>query len=117
MKTLLVGLNPDGIVGMAPYYLKSYYVGKFDSSQSSNIAITGYDVNTECDIAVDAITRQAPDLLAFSCYVWNMEQVLSICDTLRKQLPHMLILLCGPEVSPRAKSLLENHSCIDIVAV
>jgi hypothetical protein len=117
MKTQLVGLNPDGIVGMAPYYLKSYYMGKVDPVNGRDVLITGYDVNHECKLATNDICNQAPDVLAFSCYVWNMEQVLDICAKVRRHLPKTTILLGGPEASPRAMELLPKHSSVDIIAV
>ena len=117
MKTQLVGLNPDGIVGMALYYLKSYYMGKVDPVNSRDILISGYDVYRECELATNEICNYAPDLLAFSCYVWNMEEVLAICSNERKHLPGTTILLGGPEASARAVELLKKNSSIDIVGV
>ncbi len=117
MKTLLVGLNPDGIVGMAPYYLKSYFAGKSVDPMGSDIVIKGYDVDRQLALATEDICREAPDILGFSCYVWNMEQVLDICSLIRTRLPDTEIVLGGPEVSPRAQELMRKHDSIDIVAV
>ncbi len=117
MKTLLVGLNPYGIVGMAPYYLKSYYAGKVNPANGNNVSIVGYDVDSQQLHAAEDICREAPDVLGFSCYVWNIEQVLEICASIHNRLPETRIVLGGPEVSPRARELMRKNDAIDLIAV
>jgi uncharacterized Fe-S cluster-containing radical SAM superfamily protein len=117
MNTLLIGLNPGGIVGMAPYFLKSWYAGRMDERDARNIRITGYDVGCDRQRATDDVLRVAPDVLGFSCYVWNVEEVLRICADVRAELPHTRIVLGGPEASPRALELMHKHSAVDAVAV
>lgn len=117
MKTFLVGLNPWGIVGMAPYYLKSYYAGRIDAEGARDITIAGYDVDCELQSATAEIIDAAPDVLGFSCYVWNVEQILDICSTVRHELRHTKIILGGPEASPRAVELMTKNTALDIIAV
>jgi len=117
MKSLLVGLNPWGIVGMAPYYLKSYYAGCVDADDARNISIAGYDVDCDLQRATGEIIEAGPDVLGFSCYVWNVEQILDICSSVRAELPHTRIFLGGPEASPRAVELLTKNDAVDLVAV
>ncbi|MEZ5046305.1 MAG: DUF4080 domain-containing protein [Chitinophagaceae bacterium] len=38
-------------------------------------------------------------LVAFSCYIWNIEQTLQVCEAIKKINPTCKILLGGPEVS------------------
>jgi len=117
MKTMLVGLNPGGIVGMAPYYLKSYYAGRVDAEAARNITIVGYDVGCDHLLAQREIVHAAPDVLGFSCYVWNVEQILELCADIRRDLPHAKIVLGGPEASPRATELMTKYPMLDVVAV
>src|SRR5688500_4839076 len=117
MKTMLVGINPWGVVGMAPYYLKSYYAGRVDADDARNILIEGYDVDTDQLRATDDIIAAAPDLVGFSCYVWNVEQILDICAAIRPALPHTKIILGGPEASPRALELMNKNAALDVIAV
>ena len=109
MKTMLVGLNPWGIVGMAPYYLKSYYAGRVDADVARNISIAGFDVECDQQRATGEIIDAAPDVLGFSCYVWNIEQILRICSDIRAELPYTKIILGGPEASPRAVELMKSR--------
>jgi radical SAM superfamily enzyme YgiQ (UPF0313 family) len=117
MKTVLVGLNPGGIVGMAPFYLKSWYAGRVDAENARGVDIVGYDVGCDRRRATDDLLRAAPDAVGFSCYVWNVEEVLQICADLRPQLTHTRIVLGGPEVSARAAEVLYAHPAVDAVAV
>jgi radical SAM superfamily enzyme YgiQ (UPF0313 family) len=117
MKTTLVGLNPSGIVGMAPYYLKSYYAGRMDAEDARNINIVGYDVAADLQRPIREILAAPPEVLGFSCYVWNMEEILAVCEAIRPELPATRIVLGGPEASPRAVELMRKHDAIDAVVV
>ena len=39
------------------------------------------------------------DLIAFSCYIWNISQTLVVCEKIKERNPNCKILLGGPEVS------------------
>ncbi|GJM20745.1 MAG: hypothetical protein DHS20C15_06600 [Planctomycetota bacterium] len=58
-----------------------------------------------------------PDLVGLTCYVWNTHDVLRICECIKAQSPGTRILLGGPEVSYKYRSLLEAHHAIDWIAV
>ncbi len=49
-------------------------------------------------ILEDLVGEQA-DIYGFSCYIWNIESILSLSNSLHKILPHAKIVLGGPEVS------------------
>ena len=46
-----------------------------------------------------ALAAQNADLYGFSCYIWNVEQMLSLAESLKAIRPDCRILLGGPEVS------------------
>lgn len=117
MRTMLVGLNPSGIVGMAPYYLKSYYAGRVDAVGAQKVSVRGYDVACDQQRATDEIIDAAPDVLGFSCYVWNIDPVLEICSAVRAERPRTKIILGGPEVSARAVELMHKSAALDVIAV
>lgn len=54
------------------------------------------------------------DVVAFSCYIWNISQTLEVCRRIKKQKPGVQILLGGPEVSYDFEALLKNHE-IDFI--
>ena len=56
------------------------------------------------------------DIVAFSCYIWNIEQTLLVAQHLKKLNPHIKILLGGPEVSYEWESIIVRDE-IDYVIV
>ncbi len=61
------------------------------------------------------IYRIRPAVLCFSCYIWNIRQVLEICYDYKQLDPDCLIILGGPEVSYDTESFLDKHDAIDII--
>lgn len=64
----------------------------------------------------DEIARHcaAFDIVAFSCYIWNITPTLEVCARIKSVNPNTKILLGGPEVSYGWKDVIENN-CIDYI--
>lgn len=58
---------------------------------------------------------EGADLIAFSCYIWNIEQTLRIVSDLKKISPHTRVVLGGPEVSFGIFDLMHDNPAIDFV--
>ena len=91
MKKLLVSCASKYIhSALAVWYLKA--------------ACPSYDV-FECTINEDInkvfnrIMSEKPDILGFSCYIWNISYVKQLTAMLRTALPDVIIIYGGPEVS------------------
>ncbi|EFO79629.1 radical SAM domain-containing protein [Oscillochloris trichoides DG-6] len=65
---------------------------------------------------VAAIVAHAPDLLAFSLYTWNSERSLAIAERVKEHLPHVLVLVGGPEVQ-RDNPWILHHPAVDLAVV
>lgn len=50
------------------------------------------------------------DLVAFSCYIWNITQTLELCALIKNLNPSCAILLGGPEVSYEWQDVIANTS-------
>lgn len=48
---------------------------------------------------LEHLWREQADVYGFSCYIWNLEEMLNVARSLKKLLPHTRIVLGGPEVS------------------
>ncbi|MCC2685798.1 MAG: hypothetical protein K0R75_2697, partial [Paenibacillaceae bacterium] len=48
---------------------------------------------------VSDLYQRKPDILGFSCYIWNIEETIQVIRVLRKVMPQTRIVLGGPEVS------------------
>ncbi|MGF7186748.1 radical SAM superfamily enzyme YgiQ (UPF0313 family) [Desulfitispora alkaliphila] len=110
MKTLLVALNSSFIhSSLAVRYLSSYCKSEFE------IEILEATVNAHQEDLLGKIYLQKADLVAFSCYIWNIELVLKIAQDLKKVAPATKILLGGPEVSFDGEETLAQHEYIDYI--
>lgn len=56
-----------------------------------------------------------PDILCFSCYIWNINLTLQICQDIKKVLPQTIIILGGPEVSFNSAEVLQTYNSIDFI--
>ncbi|WP_427338446.1 B12-binding domain-containing radical SAM protein [Caloranaerobacter sp. DY30410] len=91
-------------------YLKSYCMDLFN-----NIKLMEFTINQNSEYITGEIFKHAPDVLAFSCYIWNIEKTLEICERLKIVRPQTKIILGGPEVSFDGDELLRKYDFIDFV--
>ncbi|MBE5964714.1 MAG: DUF4080 domain-containing protein [Lachnospira sp.] len=112
MKCLLVAVNAKYIhSNPAIMSLKAYY-DKYSSAQAEVITCE-YTINQQMDFIVSDIYEKQPNVVCFSCYIWNVEEIKYIADTLKKVMPKLKIWAGGPEVSYRAEEFLKCNSAFD----
>lgn len=105
MKILLVAINAKYIhSNLAVYCLKSYA-----AKRGIEVELTEYTINHRQDDILMDIYQRKPDVVAFSCYIWNLEFVQDIAADLYKVLPDLEIWGGGPEVSYDAEKFLAKH--------
>ncbi len=110
MKTLLVGINSKYIhTCLAIWYLKA------SMNEIDNITVREFTINDLQDNILSEIYREKPDIIAFSCYIWNIGLVLSISKELKKLLPDCRIILGGPEVSYDSEQIMLANEDIDFI--
>ena len=108
MKILLVAINAKYIhSNLAVYCLKSYA-----AKRGIEVELTEYTINHRRDDILMDIYQRKPDVVAFSCYIWNLEFVQDIAADLYKVLPDLEIWGGGPEVSYDAKEVLRRLPCV-----
>ena len=73
------------------------------------IEIAEFTINQETDEILRGIYKKKPDVLAFSCYIWNLRKVEELLDDLPHILPETELWLGGPEASYDAEAFLANH--------
>lgn len=106
MKILLTAINAKYIhSNLAVYSLKAY-AKKY--KEVPEIEIAEYTINQQADDILMDIYKRKPDMLCFSCYIWNIVYVENIVREIAKILPETEIWLGGPEVSYDAKEVLER---------
>ncbi len=110
MKTLLIGINSKYIHScLAVWYLKANLIDAHDC------AVREFTINDSKDSILAEIFLEKPDILAFSCYIWNIELVGMLTRELKKLLPGCRVILGGPEVSYNAREVLESNESVDFV--
>lgn len=81
----------------------------------NNVYIEEFTINNDLGFIVNEIYDRKPDVLGFSCYIWNIELILKIVSDIKKILPNVKIILGGPEVSYEFEHLFPQY--VDIVAI
>lgn len=113
MKTLLIALNSKYIhSSLAPWYLKAacgYGYGE--------IKVMEFTINDSIDAILADIYREDANVVAFSCYIWNITHVLKLAEGLKKVSPNTSIIFGGPEVSFDGEEVLANSWYCDYVLV
>lgn len=77
---------------------------------SVHVEIGEYTINNQMEQILEDIYRRKPDMVGFSCYIWNIVPCLELVRDLHKVLPDTDIWLGGPEVSFDAPELLGRES-------
>lgn len=112
MKVVLSTLNAKFIhTSLALRCLKAYSDHQFD------IEIAEYTIKDPAmNIASDLFSRN-PDVVGFSCYIWNIEETITVINMLRKIKPELKIVLGGPEVSYDTEYWMERLPEVDFIVV
>ena len=97
MKVLLVAINAKYIHSNLGVYSLKAYGDKRLRGRNCSIEIGEYTINHQADNILKDIYRRRPDMVGFSCYVWNIPYVRQLARDLIKVLPQVTIWLGGPE--------------------
>ncbi len=104
MKILLVAINAKYIHSNLAVYNLAVYANEYEKE----IEIAEYTINQYEEYIAEEIYKKKPDVIAFSCYIWNFTYVKELIDDLTKLLPGVPIWLGGPEVSYDTQELVEQ---------
>jgi anaerobic magnesium-protoporphyrin IX monomethyl ester cyclase len=83
--------------------------------QGAEITIREWTVNEPREHILKLIMAEQAELVAFSCYIWNIEQILRIVSDIKKISPLTLVVLGGPEVSFGIFELMHDNPAVDFV--
>lgn len=105
MKIFLTAINAKYIhSNLAVYSLRAYA-----KDYQEQIAIGEYTINNRVDYILEQIYKAKPDVLCFSCYIWNMDYVEELITEYHKLCPEVPIWVGGPEVSYEVETFLAEH--------
>lgn len=104
MKLLLAAVNAKYIhSNLAVYSMKTYCRAFAD-----HIELAEYTINQQEDEILKDLYRKKPEILCFSCYIWNISFIKELIRNVKKILPDTVIWAGGPEVSYDAEQFLEE---------
>lgn len=108
MNIILTAINAKYIhSNLAVYSLKA-----FAPRYEEEISIREYTINQPLDDILMELYEAGPDVVCFSCYLWNIQYVEQIITELPKILPDTEIWLGGPEVSYDAPAMLGRYPMV-----
>lgn len=115
MKCLLAALNAKYIHSNPGIYsLKAYAMGRLEQDSAClkreiSVELGEYTINNQMGDILKDIYLRKPDIIGFSCYIWNITWVMELVRDLPSVLPEAEIWLGGPEVSYDAADILEQE--------
>ena len=113
MKVIIACLNSKFVhASLSPWCLLAG-IREF-SKNSHDTLVMESTINSDTEAFAHRILNEKPDILAFSCYIWNITKTLEVCQTVKKN-HDCKIVLGGPEVAYRSKDILEKYEFADFV--
>ncbi|MDD2233663.1 MAG: B12-binding domain-containing radical SAM protein [Desulfitobacteriaceae bacterium] len=111
LRVLLVAINASYVqTNLAVRYLREAVRNEFP-----DIMLKEFTINESLSAIVGEIFECKADIICFSCYIWNISEILKITRDLRLVLPKVRFVLGGPEVSFETQELIHNNSELDAV--
>ena len=112
MKTIVTTLNAKYIhTNIAIRYLKAYAKPEFD------VEMVEYTIKDPAINIVSDLIQRNPDVIGFSCYIWNIEETIKVISMLKKINPELVIVLGGPEVTYDVSYWLERLADVDFIVI
>lgn len=112
MKILLTTLNSKFIhTNLAIRYLKQFV----KDINNIEVDIREYTINNDLDYILKDINRNNYDVILFSTYIWNVNDIVKLCHNLKKINPNVKIALGGPEVTYDSEASMESYEFVDYI--
>ena len=102
--------NPLGLE-----YLKAYCAKDAWISQSIEFETFTFESSEPPSQVARRILELAPSIVAASCYVWNTDRILEVCQMLKQGNPGILTVLGGPEVGHTPEKVCKDCPYVDVV--
>ncbi|MFE7061186.1 B12-binding domain-containing radical SAM protein [Sutcliffiella sp. NPDC057660] len=112
MKIIATTLNAKYIhTNLAIRYLKAYAEPEY------TVDLVEYTIKDPVMNIVSDLIQKKPDVIGFSCYIWNIEETIKVMSMLKKVNPDLIIVLGGPEVTYDVSYWLDRLSDADFIVI
>lgn len=106
MKVVLTAINAKFIhSNLAVRYLKSFTRGL-----DYTCVIKEFSINDRRENMLEEIIKEKPDMVGFSCYIWNIDYCTSLAELIKLIDPNIKIFYGGPEVSYDCSQFLKYNT-------
>ncbi|KJR47737.1 Fe-S oxidoreductase [Desulfosporosinus sp. I2] len=113
MRILLVALNAKYVhTNLALRYLREGIRADFPDS-----LLMEFSINDHLDRIAGEIYEAKADVVGFSCYIWNLKEIMAVVRKLRPVCSDVKFVMGGPEVSFGAEEFLSMHSEVDALVL
>ena len=109
MRFLLTAVNAKYIHSNPAVYSLQAYACQEDPTLKEQIFVAEYTINQQMEDVLADLYEHRPDVIGFSCYIWNIPYIEKLVRELKKLLPQVQIWLGGPEVSFDAEKVMEEY--------
>ena len=104
----------SAFIPLALLYLKASLVERGRCPQDT-VDVVEFDRDASSSTVVSRILETEPDVVGFSCYVWNVTTLMAAAREMKARRPQTRIVFGGPEVGPVADAVLRRHPSIDVI--
>ncbi len=113
MKVIIACLNSKFVhASLSPWCLLAG-VREF-AEKAYDVSVMESTVNGDVQSFAQRIVSEKPNVVAFSCYIWNITKTLEVCRIIKEN-HGCRIILGGPEVAYRPKDVLQKYGFVDFV--
>jgi anaerobic magnesium-protoporphyrin IX monomethyl ester cyclase len=112
MKIIATTLNAKYIhTNLAIRYLKAYAEPEYA------VDLAEYTIKDPVMNIVSDLIQRKPDVIGFSCYIWNIEETIKVMSMLKKINPELTLVLGGPEVTYDVSYWLDRLTDVDFIVI
>ncbi|MCO0598451.1 B12-binding domain-containing radical SAM protein [Peribacillus butanolivorans] len=112
MNIIISTLNAKYIhTSLSIRYLKAYAQPDYD------VQLAEYTIKDPIMNIVGDLYSKKPDVIGFSCYIWNIEETIKVVAMLKKINPELVIILGGPEVTYDVGEWLDQIPGADFIVI
>lgn len=110
-------VSPGENVMLAAACLDAALARSAESRHWRVVAVGGAQDRLPDGRLLDHLAACAPDCIAATCYLWNVERTLHLLRMIKRRLPRLRVAIGGPEAAREHPLLFDRRSPADTVAV
>jgi radical SAM superfamily enzyme YgiQ (UPF0313 family) len=114
LKAVLFALNTSYVqTNLAVRCLKKYIDTVKGKEEDVSVEIIERNLKDKTDEIIHALYDQHADVYGFSCYIFNIKEMLRFASDIKKLLPKSRIVFGGPEASYDCEDILSRYAFVD----